>query len=153
MTYPTRKKLTEFSVEIPTVNDYVVGIQANEVKLFSVQELLDLSTSSLPYLNYVALLTQSGTSAPTATVLENTLGFTPTWVRLGAGLYSIQTAFNTAKTTVSIQPRYGVNLVLFGSLNSYLTLGTALSATTSYADGTLGDEFLLNSMIEIRVYP
>jgi len=39
------------------------------------------------YLKYVALLTQSGTSAPTATVLENTLGGTVVWSYLSVGQY------------------------------------------------------------------
>jgi len=38
-----------------------------------------------PYKVYTALLTQSGTSAPTATVLENTLGQTITWSYNGIG--------------------------------------------------------------------
>lgn len=43
---------------------------------------------------YRALLTQTGTDAPVATVLENTLGFVPTWTRGGVGLYSFTTALN-----------------------------------------------------------
>jgi hypothetical protein len=40
-----------------------------------------------PYRSYVAQLTQASTSAPTATILENDLGYEPTWTRNGAGLY------------------------------------------------------------------
>lgn len=43
------------------------------------------------YKVYTALLTQTGTSAPVADVLENTLGFTITWVRTSAGTYQTQT--------------------------------------------------------------
>lgn len=39
------------------------------------------------YLKYVALLNQSGTSDPVATVLENTLGSTPVWVRSSQDIY------------------------------------------------------------------
>jgi hypothetical protein len=39
------------------------------------------------YLVYTALLSQSGTNAPVATVLENTLGGTVVWTRVGAGDY------------------------------------------------------------------
>lgn len=38
---------------------------------------------------YTALLTQSGTNAPVATVLENTLGDTLTWYYDGIGTYSV----------------------------------------------------------------
>lgn len=40
-----------------------------------------------PYKVYTALLTQSGTDAPVATVLENTLGFDIQWQRLQSGFY------------------------------------------------------------------
>jgi hypothetical protein len=39
-----------------------------------------------PYKVYTALMSQLGTSAPTATILENTLG-NITWVRINAGVY------------------------------------------------------------------
>lgn len=39
------------------------------------------------YKKYVALLTQSGTDAPVATVLENTLGSDIVWYRFGVGCY------------------------------------------------------------------
>lgn len=40
-----------------------------------------------PYKVYTALLTQSGTDAPVATVLENTLGGDVVWTRDGTGQY------------------------------------------------------------------
>ena len=43
---------------------------------------------SRPYKVYTALLTQSGTNAPVATVLENTLGGDITWSRNSTGDYS-----------------------------------------------------------------
>ena len=47
-----------------------------------------------PYKVYTALLTQSGTTAPVATVLENTLGITPTWTYANVGQYIINNFFN-----------------------------------------------------------
>jgi hypothetical protein len=49
------------------------------------------------------LLSQSGTSAPTAIVLENTLGVTPTFTYNNAGDYTIDCTgcFTANKTTVS----------------------------------------------------
>ena len=54
---------------------------------------------------YVALLTQSGTSAPVATVLENTLGDTPTYTRDFQGSYYISKSggFDPAKTVFFFQ--------------------------------------------------
>lgn len=59
---------------------------------------------------YVALLTQTGTDAPVATVLQNDLGGTVVFTYSGAGDYSgtLAGAFLAAKTVVSFSnPRYG----------------------------------------------
>lgn len=46
---------------------------------------------ALGYKKYVALLTQTGTDAPVATVLENTLGFDVVWYyEAGGGWYTFQ---------------------------------------------------------------
>jgi hypothetical protein len=47
-----------------------------------------------PYKVYTAIITQTGTDAPTAVVLQNTLGITPTLTRFATGNYRI-TASNT----------------------------------------------------------
>lgn len=51
---------------------------------------------------YVALLTQSGTDAPVATVLKNTLGGVPVWTYGGVGIYDVTLAdaFPTSKTNI-----------------------------------------------------
>jgi len=53
-----------------------------------------------PYKSYVALLSQSGTAAPTAVVLENTLGGTVVWTRQNVGEYiaTLLGAFTLNKT-------------------------------------------------------
>ena len=55
------------------------------------------------YKVYSALLTQSGTNDPVATVLENTLGGTVVWTRESLGKYvgTLLNAFPTNKTTVN----------------------------------------------------
>jgi len=40
-------------------------------------------------------LSQSGTSAPTVVILENTLGVTPTWTYESAGSYKLSNSDNT----------------------------------------------------------
>lgn len=49
---------------------------------------------------YVALITQSGTNAPVATVLKNTLGGTAVWSYVGVGNYNLTLvgAFTVGKT-------------------------------------------------------
>lgn len=54
------------------------------------------------YKEYVGLLTQSGTSAPTEKVLENTLGGSITWGYTSTGIYTatLTGAFTADKTAV-----------------------------------------------------
>lgn len=68
---------------------------ANSVDVFAgktgVWSLVEASVppSSVGVKVYTALLTQTGTAAPVATVLENTLGGTPVWTRGGNGTFTI----------------------------------------------------------------
>jgi len=61
-----------------------------------------LSWAGPGYKIYIANITQSGTADPVATVLENTLGVTPTWARLGTGQYTVTATgiWVTNKTTL-----------------------------------------------------
>lgn len=58
------------------------------------------SSSSASYLVYTALLSQTGTDAPVATVLENTLGGTVVWSYNDVGYYTatLANAFTENKT-------------------------------------------------------
>jgi hypothetical protein len=55
----------------------------------STKPLSELSSGI--YKKYTALVKQTGTSIPTATILENDLSETPTYGRTGAGVYTINT--------------------------------------------------------------
>jgi hypothetical protein len=112
---------------------------------------------------YIALLTQSGTGAPTAIIKKNTLGGTPLWSRLGAGQYSLILAgvFGITKSAVKIFAvsdsgvpgcasyeggKYGV------SDDDNITIYTHNDDNgTSKHD--FKDDLLYNSLIEITVYP
>ena len=49
------------------------------------------ASEKIPYRVYAALLTQSGTNPPVATVLQNTLGFNIVWrYETGGGYYTFQ---------------------------------------------------------------
>ena len=61
MTYPSRKKLTEYPIVTPTLADSVVNIQGNTVKRSTLQSILDLfGAPVLPYKVFTGLITQSG---------------------------------------------------------------------------------------------
>ena len=103
-----------------------------------------------PYKVYTALLSQSGTNAPVATVLENTLGGTVDWSRAGAGIYNgtLYGAFTTDKTqTFSIASLTGVLITAGATSTNIIGLNTQSSST-----GVLTDDFLNKTSIEIRVY-
>ncbi len=103
------------------------------------------------YKKYVALLTQTSTSDPTATVLENTLGGTLVWTRTGTGAYlaTLSGVFSSNKTTVIVTPTSGSTIASASSSSvNDVNLSTALSTTAAAIDGVL-----TNATIEIRVYP
>lgn len=105
---------------------------------------------AVPYKVYVALLTQSGTAAPVATVLENTLGGTVVWIRAGAGDYRaiLVGAFPSGKSIAfaSADPSYdgggGGSPVLIARISADV-IGVA----------TGGDDQMLGCALEIHVYP
>jgi len=77
----------------------IYGVQdftANLTDLSYTQKIyVDNSIAAIkPYKVYTAIITQTGTDAPTAVVLQNTLGITPTLTRFATGNYRI-TASNT----------------------------------------------------------
>lgn len=109
---------------------------------------------SLSYKVYSALLTQTGTSAPVATVLENTLGVTPTWNYDSQGNYYIETTSNVFFENKTVLVPGVVN---FYALNSSGYLGNKVFITTIDLlppGGFPGpsDNLLNNTFIEIRVY-
>lgn len=116
---------------------------------------------SLPYVNtggggggvsydsYVASLTQTGTDAPVATVMENTIG-SIIWSRDSGGVYlgTLMEAFPDTQTWTMLQ-----ELGWDGALGSSL-LRTSDDIVTLTITG--GDDMLTSNspaMIEIRVYP
>lgn len=126
-------------------NDNSATIAAND------RSIPDVGTVKLiarPYLIYTALISQSGSSAPTATILENTLGGTPTLSRVIEGVYNITLtgAFLADKTWYVINPHSNT---IVGGLELKRVSDDILRITT--ASG--GDDELSADPIEIRIYP
>ena len=113
-------------------------------------------TIPVPYKVYTALLTQSGTDAPVATVLENTLGGTVVWSRLGIGSFraTLVGAFTLNKTVFYSDSRSGYTFwagIIQASKD--FTTDTIEFYTLDSVTGFNTDERLRNSFVEIRVYP
>lgn len=112
----------------------------------------DIGTGGIsqPIKIYTALLTQAGTSAPTVTVLHNTIG-NIIWTRNGAGVYlaTLTGAFTQNKTliftgdgTSDIEAKIGY---IWVSAN-VIEINTAFSLA-------LSDDMLNGASLQITVYP
>lgn len=107
------------------------------------------------YKVYTALLTQSGTDAPVATVLENTLGGEVVWSRLDIGRYyaTLTGVFTENKTYVDCKQIFSAPEVHYTSVNykeSSLPDNIMIYNFDSTNDGVIDGIDL--ARIEIRVY-
>lgn len=102
------------------------------------------------YKKYVATITQTGTNAPVATVLENTLGGTVVWTRIAVGNY-LGTLANKFPTSSKVFLLVGQNNGNFFNLS----WNSADDVYLISADpSNISNDGLLNdTTIEIRVYP
>ena len=140
----------------PTLSDNVIGSQIdpiteeNKTVQFTVGQIAAFANSySLGYTVYTALVTQAGTAAPVATILQNTTGGTITWTRTGTGEYTATIAnalFTLNKTLVFINNGDGLHQGQGVAPN-----WTSPTTTTIDID-TFSDDALINGAIEIRVY-
>lgn len=108
-----------------------------------------ITGAALPYKEYAALVQQTGTNDPTATILVNTLGATPTWTRQAAGLYylTLAGAFPIAKT-LALTTLYGsfYHSAMVQSYSSDVMQFYAYNGAGASADG------MLYIYVSIRVY-
>lgn len=100
---------------------------------------------------YVALLEQTGTNAPVATELENSLG-TVTFSYSGNGVYEAITSglFTDMKTFV-LTSQGDIGSATFFS--AFRRDNNTVRIETYDQSGTAADDLLIRSHIEIRVYP
>lgn len=113
-----------------------------------------VTAAARPYKVYTALLSQTGTSAPTATVLENTLGGDVVWTRFSIGTYraTLSGAFVTNKTFITAN--FGGSLASLYRATASVNTSSNIQIETTNNSGTYGDNYMSNTatMIEIRVY-
>lgn len=140
-------------------NKFSTGAFVADVKHYfsKINEIIDYlngNSGEGSYKVYTALLTQSGTNAPVATVLENTLGAI-TLIRGGVGQYILQSSglFTMNKTVLFVGlPDYNISQFIINTdqLNtddSNIDLECIDASTLNGLDGALK-----NTPIEIRVY-
>jgi hypothetical protein len=120
-----------------------------------------LQTTVGTYKEYVATVTQTGTAAPVATVLNNTLGGTLVWTRSATGTYlaTLTGAFPTASKVViltsvlktDLDPLNDVPLIAY-TVDSANALKFYTATMDNTGARTIADSVMDNSVI-IRVYP
>jgi hypothetical protein len=118
----------------------------------------DFASSARGYKNYIALINQTDTDPPVATVLENTLGVTATYDYDGPGLYYItfdQALFTNQNSYITISQSTYVN----GANDICITQAGAVFFNvlelTSYAATVPANDVIGGSapcILEVRVY-
>ena len=130
-----RKSRSEVLLDITIDNLELIGSGSSE------------PVDSRPYKVYTALLTQTGTNAPVATVLENTLGVTITLHYAAPGQY-----FLTADTPIFINPFFSTGITNANQSLAIFEAGTGGLGINMKVGGVLANDVLFNHPIEIRVY-
>ncbi len=105
--------ISTYPIGTPSASDLLAGTelytdstgkQENLTRNFTVQSVASFANSyNLGYTVYTALITQTGTAAPVATVLQNTTGGTFTYARTSGGDYTVTASsslFTANKTIV-----------------------------------------------------
>ena len=135
------------------------GVDGSETKLIAGSNITVTGAGTIPnpyvvnynppYKVYKALISQNGTNAPTAIVLENTLGGDVVWTRDGAGIYlgTLTGAFNNNKTMILVGRTISNFYCVAKAFSDFIFLG---SVDKSVDGGT--DSFLNKMPIEVTVY-
>jgi hypothetical protein len=142
--YPAIDKIE--SGDLVLVSD---SSKSNATKSATIDQLSAYIVPSINiYDSYTALLTQTSTNAPVATVLSSNLTGTFTWARTGVGVYTLTASvatFTANKTIVFLNA---------GSLSSLVTgertSDTVLTIKTF--SGGAADSAVTNGAFEVRIY-
>lgn len=118
-----------------TINDNLIVTGTNNIR---------------PYKVYSAILSQTGTNAPTAVVLENTIG-SIFLTRTDVGMYRVSSnsLFTADKTTISCNGVGYSNGELIAAIVGGVGFCQILTRNTA---GVTSDDILFKNFIEVRVY-
>jgi len=130
---------TLYTLQLPAKNNTEVNTIAT----------LDDIVDSRPYKVYTALLNQSGTNAPVATILENTLVGDIIWSydNIGGYIGTLTGVFTNNKTAIMLTASL-TGIIINGKVEDMNTI----SIGTMSIVGPYVDNSLVNTTIEIRVY-
>ena len=106
-----------------------------------------------PYKVYTALLSQEVDQAPTAIVLENSIG-SIAWTYLNSGTYrgTLVKGFVTGKTVFFASINPNDTNINNSSIEAFMSSDDTITVVTADATGAKADSLLTNASFEIRVY-
>lgn len=150
-------RIIAYQSTTPATDDLLLGTQkttsgtnkTNPTKNFTVDSVVQ---AGLGYTVYTALVTQTGTGAPVATILKNNTTATYTWSRTGVGEYEVQTDINILDAP---------DTLVFGNIGEnikpdYFRWRVAninlIEVTTYDKDGNPTDGIFHKGSFEIRIY-
>ena len=151
--------LTAYPTGTPKADDLLLGTKVPLVNTddspitnnFTISSVAAFANSySLGYTVYTALITQSGTAAPTAVVLQNTTGGTITWTRVSVGSYKAAISgvtFVENKTAILLgNTNVAMSIAALRKTTTDVTFDQAINSSNANADG------VSDVTIEIRIY-
>jgi hypothetical protein len=158
--------ISTYPIGTPAQGDLIPGTQKytnangkteNLTRNFTVANIAAFANSySLGYTVYTALITQTGTDAPVATVLQNTTGGTIVWTRNSTGRYlaTISGATYTANKTAILLTSGSASATDGRFLKVEDSGNTTVQAFYNFdtSANTAQDGIIAGSMIEIRIY-
>ena len=150
-------RIIAYQSTTPATDDLLLGTQkttsgtnkTNPTKNFTVDSVVQ---AGLGYTVYTALVTQTGTGAPVATILKNNTTATYTWSRTGVGEYEVQTDINILDAP---------DTLVFGNIGENIKLDyfrwrvaniNLIEVTTYDKDGNPTDGIFHKGSFEIRIY-
>lgn len=137
---------------VPAAGDLVPIVDVSDTTDSAAGTTKSIRWDSFPCKRYVALISQTGTDAPVATVLENTLGGTVVWTRGNIGNYTgtLASAFTQDKTILFMSAIHDGSSQNFHRF-IWSTANTVIIRTYDSAYSP-EDVLLVGNSIEIRVY-
>jgi hypothetical protein len=132
------------------------NVNGERISLIGGEISNEVRTALLGYKVYTALLTQTGTTAPVATVLDNTLGFDVNFEYFSQGYYIITNPenFPVNKTICFATPSdwSGAVYIPINRIDDEFDNIFQIGSLDIGSNYTPTDGKLLNTPIEIRVY-
>ena len=126
-------------------------VQGGQTVKATAQDVADLAGAS--YLVYTALLTQTGTNPPVATILENTANLTVNYVYNSVGAYGFNFSKSSSeKILLDVFGKLGIygNVITYGYSDNTTNVTGFIAVASS---GPSQDGAMVNQPIEIRIYP